>query len=172
MVSAIILILAIAFSIWTTVFSTTKLWWLEREKLFGPKFSTAERRARTKLWLTMLLIAMPIYLAGKSTAAHNGVDVRLWCLYAFAVGMCLTRPVCCWFWPDQIRAGDDAAEERKRAARVSGRWNWWRSSWCLLQQMTARQHEGCRQVGKQAQLLTQNPAGPNKLSHRPDKACR
>jgi len=120
MVPAIIIVLAIVFSIWTTVFST-KWWWLERDKLFESKFSTAERRAREKLWLTVFLIAVPIYLAGKGTAAHNGVDVRLWCLYAFAVGMYLTRPICCWFWSDQIRAGDDAAEERKRAAGVSGR---------------------------------------------------
>lgn len=120
MVPAIITVSAIAFSIWTTAFST-KWWWLEREALFESKFSTAERRARQKLWLTVLLIAIPIYLAGKGTAAHNGVDVRLWCLYAFAVGMYLTRPICCWLWPDQIRAGDDAAEERERAARVSGR---------------------------------------------------
>lgn len=62
-------------------------------------------------------IALPIYWAGKAIAVKNGVDLRLWCFYGFAVGVYLSRPICTWLWPDRIVAGDEAAAKRIRAVK-------------------------------------------------------
>ena len=116
MVKAFILLSAAVFTIWTRVFSN-KWWWLERESLFRPKFSRPERRARWKLFLMWDLVALPIYLGGMSIAVHQGVDLRLWCWYAFAVGIIAARPICTFFWPDDIAAGDEAAAKRESSSR-------------------------------------------------------
>jgi hypothetical protein len=116
MVKAIILLSTAAFSIWTRVFSG-KWWWLERESLFRSKFSQPERRARWKLLLMLFLVAMPIYFGGESIAVHNGVDLRLWCWYAFVVGIIVTRPICTFCWPDDIAAGDEAAAKRESCSK-------------------------------------------------------